>query len=121
MNLIMSRKPALQAAKSLSMLLVGAALAATATAWAATPFFSGPSIAKPSTQAPFVGKGFTPNTSLTVMIKAPSGTAAGYSVVTDATGEFSYLLLPTQTGAYTITITDSGGRALATAAVAVLP
>lgn len=105
--------------KSLSMGLAG--LSVAAGAWAGAPVLSGPSIAKASAPAQFQGQGFAANTAVTVMVKAPGGASAGYSAVTGAKGELAYTLVATQTGAHTVTVTDSGGRALATATVAVLP
>lgn len=111
--------PVRQALASLSTLLAGAVLATGA--WAGTPFFSGPSMAKASAPAQFQGGGFAPNAAVTVMIKSPSGAASGYGAVTGAAGELRYTLVAAQAGPYTLTVTDSGGKPLATATVAVLP
>lgn len=108
-----------QALAPLSTLLAGALLAASA--WAGTPFISGPSVTKASAPTQFQGSGFAPNAAVTVMIKSPSGTASGHGAVTGAAGELRYTLVAAQAGPYTLTVTDSGGRALATATVAVLP
>lgn len=93
-----------------------------ASAWAGdAPFFSGPSMAKPATPTLFSGKGFAPNAAVTLMVRDPSGSTAGYSAVTSPEGVFSYQLLPSQAGIYTLTVTDSGGRQLASATVSVRP
>lgn len=104
--------------RSLAAALTGAAFAAAALA---APFFSGPSVVKGKQAAQFSGKGFAPGSAVTVMVKSPSGNAAGYGAVATAQGEFQYTLQPTEQGAYTVTVTDSGGRPLASATVAVLP
>lgn len=100
---------------------LGAALLAGAAVAADPPFFSGPSMAKPSTPTVFAGKGFAPNASVTLMVRDPAGSTAGYSAVTNAEGALSYQLTPSQTGIYTLTVTDSGGRQLASATVSVRP
>lgn len=102
--------------------LVGfTAAALMATASAETPHFSGPSMTRPAAPTVFAGKGFAASAAVTVMVKAPSGGAAGFSAVTTPDGALSYTLVPTEQGAYTITITSSGGQTLAKAVVAVLP
>lgn len=115
MKLFMQR----QGLRAAAFVLAGAM--ATAAAWAADLYFSGPSMAKPAVGAKFSGKGFAPNAALTVVVKQPDGSAAGYSAVAAADGSFAYTLVPVQKGAYTLTVTDSGGRALASAVVAVQP
>jgi hypothetical protein len=100
---------------------LGAALLAGAAIAADPPFFSGPSMAKPASPALFAGKGFAPNASVTLMVRDPSGSTAGYSAVISPEGVFSYQLLPSQAGVYTLTVTDSGGRQLASATVSVRP
>lgn len=103
------------------VLLTLTAIAFSALTWAGTPSFSGPSITKPATPAQFQGLGFAPNAALTVLVKAPGGATSGFGAVAGPNGDFSYTLVAAQTGAYTVTVTDSGGRPLATATVAVLP
>jgi hypothetical protein len=105
--------------KSASALASGLLLCAAA--FAAQPFFSGPSVAKIATEATFSGSGFTPNAAVTVMVKAPSGQASGYSAVVAADGSFSYRITPQSGGAYTLTVTDSSGKALASAVFSALP
>lgn len=105
--------------KSASALASGLLLCAAA--FAAQPFFSGPSVAKIATEASFSGSGFTPNAAVTVMVKAPSGQASGYSAVVAADGSFSYRITPQSGGAYTLTVTDSSGKALASAVFSALP
>jgi hypothetical protein len=83
--------------------------------------FSGPSIAKLGDPAKFNGQGFAPNVALTVMVKAPSGTAAGFSTVANGDGAISYVLVAQVLGAHELTVTDTGGRPLASAMVSVLP
>lgn len=106
-------------ARAAGLVLVGALVAGAALA--ADPYFSGPSMTKPSAATTFSGKGFAPNAALTVMVKAPDGSSAGYSAVAAADGAFSYTLTPVMRGAYTITVTDSSGKALASATVAAMP
>ncbi len=119
MNSRISRKMTGQVIKSFSVGMAGAAMALGV--WAQLPYFSGPSIAKPAAPTKFSGQGFAANAAVTVMVKAPDGAAAGYSAVTKADGSFNYTLVPSQAGAYTITVTDSGGATLAKAVLAVLP
>jgi len=106
-------------ARAAGFVLVGALLAGAAGA--AEPYFSGPSMTKPSAATTFAGKGFAPNAALTVMVKAPDGSTAGYSAVAAADGSFAYTLTPLLRGAYTVTVTDSSGKALASAIVAAMP
>lgn len=98
--------------------LVGALV--TAIALAASPVFSGPSVGRASTAADFAGKGFAANVSVMVMVKSPDGGSAGYSAVTNAAGEFSFTLTPPRSGIYTLTVTDAGGQALASASLNIL-
>lgn len=93
--------------------VAGLLMAAVATA--ATPYFSGPSIAKLAAGATFSGKGFAPNAAVTVMVRAPNGAEAGFSAVAAADGSFTYKYMPTIAGVYAITVTDSSGKALAKA------
>jgi|GEM_PF-1453234 len=113
------RMPVLAALRSPALALGGALLALGA--WAATPYFSGPSVGKPALASKFDGKGFEPNAAVTVVVSAPGGGSTSISAVTSAEGALSYTLTPSQSGAYTISVTDSGGRTLAKAVVAVLP
>jgi hypothetical protein len=106
-------------ARAAGLVLVGALLASAALA--AEPFFSGPSMTKPAAATTFSGQGFAPNAALTVMVRAPDGSTAGYSAVAAADGSFAYTLTPSMSGAYTITVTDSSGKALASATVAAMP
>lgn len=113
------RKPSVRTARSLVLGL--GALILAAAAMAASPYFSGPSVAKPAAATKFDGKGFAPNSAVTVVVTSPSGATTSVGAVTGADGALSYTLVPSQTGAYSITVADSGGRALAKAVVAVLP
>lgn len=115
MNLFIQR----QGLQLAAFVMAGALV--TGSALAAGQYFSGPSVAKPSVGTTFSGKGFAPNAALTVMVKQPDGSTAGYSAVAAADGSFAYTLVPVQKGAHTLTVTDSGGRPLATAVFAVLP
>lgn len=119
MNHNVSRRFGLQPLRPLAMLVALALVAVSA--WAQSLYFSGPSTTQLQVPTKFSGKGFVPNASVTVMIKAPSGSEAGYSAVTGPDGAFSYTLIATEAGAYTITVTDSGGRVLVSAAVAARP
>ncbi|MDM4766638.1 hypothetical protein [Pelomonas sp. SE-A7] len=92
----------------------------TALALAGNPVFSGPSVGKASTAAEFKGSGFAANASVLVMVKSPDGNSAGYSAVTDASGEFRFTLTPSQSGVYTLTVANSGGQSLASATVSIL-
>ena len=76
--------------------------------------FSGPSVVSLSAKATFSGIGYAPNSGVTIMVATPSGAAAGYSGVTDSSGALHYGMVPTQLGAYKLTVTDSGGRTLST-------
>ena len=107
--------------RSMASVLVGlTGIASVTAARADAPHFSGPSMARPAAPTTFSGKGFAANAAVTVMVLAPSGAAAGFSAVTSADGALSYTLVPSQEGAYTITVTDSGGQALAKLVVAVM-
>lgn len=106
---------------TLRSLLLLTASAVSVGASAGSPFFNGPSVTKVSAPAAFAGTGFEPNASVTVMIEAPGGGAAGYSAVTAADGSFQYTLVPAHAGAYKIVVTDSGGRPLASTMVNAMP
>ncbi len=119
MNMSLIRHRLVAQLRSASALTSGLLLCAVA--FAAQPFFSGPSVAKIAAETTFSGKGFTPNAAVTVMVKAPNGQASGFSAVVDADGSFSYRITPQSGGAYTLTVTDSSGKALASAVFAALP
>lgn len=82
---------------------------------AADVFFSGPSIAKANTAVTLSGGNFQPNSSVTLMVRAPGGQEAGYGAVVDPTGKVIYRITPTQAGAYTVTVTATSGQVLASA------
>lgn len=105
--------------KAASSLAAGLILATAAQA--ASPFFSGPSVTKVAAETTFAGNGFTPNAAVTVMVKAPNGQASGHSAVIAADGSFSYRITPQSGGAYTLTVTDSSGKVLASTVFAALP
>jgi hypothetical protein len=115
----LSRMQAFAALRSPALALGGVLLALGA--WAATPHFSGPSVGKPAVASKFDGKGFQPNAAVTVVVSAPGGGSTSISAVTSPEGGLSYTLMPSQAGAYTVSVTDSGGKTLAKAVVAVLP
>jgi hypothetical protein len=119
MNRIVLRKCGLHGLKLLSILATGACIVSSALAQ--NLYFSGPSLTKLSEPTKFSGNGFAPNAAVTVTINAPGGSAAGYSAVTDPNGAFSYTLVPTVEGVYTVAVADSGGRALASALVSARP
>jgi hypothetical protein len=114
-----NRTLSLPVIKCLTALVLGGV--AIVSARAETPFFSGPSITKLAAPTTFSGKSFAANAAVTVMLKSPDGSSAGYSAVTAADGSFKYTLTLPLPGAYTITVADSGGRTLASAVVAALP
>ena len=117
-----SRQPRRPWPRGIACAVLSLALSASMTpARAEAPSFSGPSMARPSAPTMFSGRGFAANAAVTVMVQAPSGAAAGFGAVTQADGSFSYTLVPDQAGAYTLTVTNSAGKALTKAVVAVVP
>lgn len=90
-------------------------------AWAA-PHFSGPSVLQRDTPVEFHGKGFVPNSAVTVVISsAKSGATASYGAVVGPDGQLRYTVTAPVDGAHTLTVTDSGGRQLATLNFIVAP
>jgi hypothetical protein len=65
--------------------------------------------------ASFSGGNFTPGTAVTVVVRQPSGAESANSVMVDASGKISYSVTPAVEGVYTIRVTDSSGRTLASA------
>ena len=93
-------------------------VAATAGAVQAQPaYLSGPSIASAKQAAIFRGANFAPNSAVTVMVKAPSGTEAGFSAVTDAEGKLVYEFVPTENGMYSLRVVSERGKALASSSI----
>lgn len=94
---------------------VGAFALVLACTVSAAPYFSGPSVLKRDTPAEFAGKGFVPNSAVTVVIaSAKSGTTASYGAVVGPDGQLHYTLKAQAEGGHTLTVTDSGGRQLVT-------
>jgi hypothetical protein len=109
---------------SLRLRVVGVAAVSAVAAglvWAQTASFSGPSITRVAEPATFNGGALPPNAALTVFVTAPGGSTSGFGVVSSAAGSLQYDFSANQLGTYTLTLTDSGGRALASAIIAVLP
>ena len=119
MKMSLIRQRLVSQLKSASALATGLLFCTLAVA--AQPFFSGPSVTKVAAETSFSGKGFVPNSSVTVMVKDPKGQASGYSGVVAADGSLSYRIVPQNSGAYTLTVTDSSGKALVSAVFAALP
>lgn len=94
---------------------------AASIAFAQAASFSGPSVAKVSETVTFRGSALPPNAAVTVLVAGPDGQTAGMGAVAQADGTLSYTFSSPRTGAHTLTLTDSGGRALASAAIVVLP
>lgn len=114
-----SSRLTIQSVMSISLTVAGVLFAASS--WAQTAYFSGPSVTKLTQPTTFSGKGFAPNSALTVMIQAPSGSTQGYSAIASTDGSFNYTVTFSFQGPYQITVADSGGKTLAAASVAVLP
>ncbi len=100
--------------------LAVAGVLAASMAVANGPSFSGPSIAKLAEVATFHGGALPPNFAVTVTVSGPAGSAS-FGAVTDGAGAMRYQFSAAQTGMHTLTLQDSGGRALASASVNVLP
>ncbi len=92
-----------------------AVLALASSAWAAAPYFSGPSIVKVAAPTVYTGRGFAPNAAVTVIITTPQdGNAASYGAVAGPDGTLSYEVRPRVAGPHLVTVTDSGGRTIVT-------
>jgi hypothetical protein len=88
----------------------------------AAPHFSGPSLLKRDTPTEFQGKGFAPNSAVTVVIaSAKTGAAASHGAVVGPDGQLRYTVTPHTEGVHTLTVTDSGGRQLVTVDFNVAP
>lgn len=89
----------------------------TAIAAAATPFLNGPSLIGRGETAVVSGGNFPPGIAITVMVTQPDGTTTGHSAVVGADGSVRHDLRAGLPGKYRVRVTDSSGRALATATV----
>jgi hypothetical protein len=117
---IESMRRGLGALSSRAAGIAAAALLAAGLALAQAPSFSGPSIGKVSEAATFNGGALPANAALTIAISGPAGSSSVGTVAT-AEGTLRYVFSAAQAGAYTLSLQDSGGRTLATAAINVLP
>lgn len=92
-----------------------AALVLAASAMAAAPYFSGPSIVKVAAPVLYTGRGFAPNAALTVVVSTPQdGQSAAYGAVAAADGTLTYEVRARVAGPHVVTVTDTGGRAIVT-------
>jgi hypothetical protein len=76
---------------------------------------AGPSVLHISSAASFKGGNFAPGTAVTVVVRQPNGAESAHSLMVDSSGKIAYTMTPKAEGLYTIRVTDSGGRVLATA------
>lgn len=88
---------------------------AVAPLWvsAQTPSLAGPSVVQTSSSVEFVGRGYAPNSSVSIAVKTPDGGEAHFSAVVAADGTLSYRAVPQTPGVHTLTVLDSAGRKLA--------
>lgn len=95
------------------VIVFGAATLIAPAAWANQAHFGGPSVLTVASAATFSGGNFAPGSAVTVVVRQPNGAESANSVMVDANGRISYSVTPTVEGVYTIRVTDSGGRQLA--------
>lgn len=101
---------------NLQKYVLGACICLLATQASAAPHFSGPSVAQVNNPVEFRGKGFTPNSAVTVVVASErSGIAASYGAVVAPDGSLRYVVRPQADGLHTVTVNDSGGRPLVVA------
>jgi len=90
----------------------GATLLAS-SGWASQAHFGGPSVLQVASAATFSGGNLAPGTAVTVVVRLPNGAESASSVMVDASGRISYSVTPAVEGVYTVRVTDSSGRTLA--------
>ncbi len=87
--------------------------AAQVTAKAAAPSLAGPSLVQASKGAVFEGRGYKPNTSVSIALVAPNGVETQLTVMVNGEGNVSYRLPGGAAGQYKLSVLDSSGKALA--------
>lgn len=111
----MHRTPASRIARALATpaLLVALCAPLWAHAQSGEVSFGGPSVARLAEGAEFGGRGFAPNSAVSISVTLPGGTEASYGAVVGADGTLKYTIAPSVAGNHTLKVLDSGGRQLA--------
>ena len=97
------------------LVVVSVATLVAPSASANQAHLAGPSVLHISSAASFKGGNFAPGTAVTVVVRQPNGAESAHSLMVDSAGKITYAMTPKVQGLYTIRVTDSGGRVLATA------
>lgn len=115
MELHLVRQLSRRIRQPLALALVALPLLCSAqlTAKAAAPSLAGPSMVQASKGALFEGRGYKPNTSVSIALRAPSGVETQLSVMVSAEGTVSYRLPGAAAGQHKLSVLDSSGKALA--------
>ena len=91
------------------------ALPLLASAQPSKPTLSGPSVVSSAKQVEFSGRGFAPNSAVSVSIARAGGAEAHFSAVVGADGSLSYKPTVGAAGPHVLKVLDSSGKVLATA------
>lgn len=81
---------------------------------AATPSLAGPSLVMASKGAVFTGRGFAPNSAVSISLRSPAGVESHFSAVVAADGSISYRIDSKPVGTYSLKVLDTGGRVIST-------
>jgi len=100
-------------AVALSLVCLPLLCAAQVIAKAPVPSMAGPSLVQASKGAMFEGRGYKPNTSVSIALQSPNGVETQVAVMVSAEGTVSYRLPGGAAGQYKLSVLDSSGKALA--------
>jgi hypothetical protein len=97
----------------LTLLCLPLLCAAQVISKAPAPSLAGPSLVQASKGAVFEGRGYKPNTAVSIALKVPNGVESQLSVMVSAEGTVSYRLPSGMAGQYKLSVLDTSGKALA--------
>jgi hypothetical protein len=80
---------------------------------APAPSLAGPSLVQSTKGAVFAGRGFKPNTAVSIALQTPHGVESHLSAMVSADGKVSYHLPVGMPGQHKLSVLDSSGKPLA--------
>jgi hypothetical protein len=89
-------------------------------AQSSAPTLNGPSTAAAEQTVTFSGRGYAPNTAITIAVVQPGGLETHFSGMVAADGTVSYTLKPASAGLHALKVLNSGGVVLAKTVMNVL-
>jgi len=84
-----------------------------AIAKAPAPSLAGPSLVQATKGAVFEGRGYPPNTAVSIAMQAPNGVESQFSVMVTPAGTLTYRVPASMAGPHKLSVLDSSGKALA--------